>query len=99
MIQEVANALWNAVGRERITQETAQEALRDSDDLQLNLYEFNWADSSDELAIACQLDMTIYDAAYLLLSKKMNTQLITADDKMYKKAKDKFRVLHLKDYV
>ena len=98
-MQEVANTLLEAIKRGRITQESAQEALRSSDDLQVNLYKFNWAESSDELAIASQLKVTIYDAAYLFLSEKMNIQLITSDDKMYKKAKGRFQVLQLKDYV
>jgi predicted nucleic acid-binding protein len=99
MTQEVAYALWAAVKLGRITQEDAQKALSNSDELQINLYDFNWKEASGELAIAFRLDLTIYDAAYLFLSEKMNTQLITADDKMYKKAKGHFKVLHLKDYV
>ena len=99
MTQEVANALWVAIKLGRITQEDAQKALSSSDELQIKFYDFKWTEVSAELAIANRLDLTIYDAAYILLSEKMNTQLITADDKMYKKAKDHFKVLHLKDYV
>jgi predicted nucleic acid-binding protein len=99
MTQEVANALWAAIKLGRMTQEDAQKALLSSDELQINLYDFNWMEASGELALACQLDLTVYDAAYLFLSEKLNAQLITADDKMYKKAKGSFKVLHLKDYV
>ena len=45
------------------------------------------------------MDLAVYDAAYLFLSEKMNTKFITSDDKIYKKAKGHFRVLHLMDYV
>lgn len=98
-IQEVANAFWTAKKLGRITQEDAQKVLMSSDELQINLYDFSWAEASGELAIACQFDLTVYDAAYLFLSEKMNIQLITADDKMYRKAIGHFKVLHLKDYV
>ena len=99
MVQEVTNALWKAIKLRRITQEDAKEALKNSDDLQINFYEVNWAEASDELSIASKMDLAVYDAAYLFLSEKMNAKLITSDDKMYQKAKGHFRVLHLKDYV
>jgi predicted nucleic acid-binding protein len=99
MVQEVTNALWKAIKLRRITKADAQDALKSSDDLQINLYEFNWTEASDELAIANKLDLAVYDAAYLFLSEKMKAKLITADDKLYQKAKGQFRVLHLKDYV
>ena len=99
MVQEVANSLWKAIKLGRITQEDAKEALKIQMTYNINFYEFNWAEVSDELAIAIKMDLTVYDAAYLFLSEKMNAQLITADDKMYQKAKGHFKVLHLKDYV
>ena len=99
MVQEVTNALWKAIKLRRITQEEAKEALKNSGDLQINFYEVNWAEASDELSIASKMDLAVYDAAYLFLSEKMNAKLITSDDKMYQKAKGHFRVLHLKDYV
>ncbi len=99
MVQEVTNALWKAIKLRRITQEDAKEALKNSDDLQINFYEVNWAEASDELSIASKMDLAVYDAAYLFLSEKMNAKLITSDDKMYQKAKGHFRMLHLRDYV
>jgi len=99
MVQEVTNAMWRAIKLRRITQESAQKALKTLDDLQVNLYEFNWTEASEELTIASKLDLAIYDASYLFLSEKMNAKVITADDKMYQKANGHFRVLHLKYYV
>jgi predicted nucleic acid-binding protein len=99
MVLEVGNSLWKAIKQKRITQEDAHEALRTLDDLQISLYELNWSDVSTVLTLAGKADLTIYDASYLFLSEKIQAQVITADDKMYQKAKDNFRVLHLKDYV
>lgn len=99
MVHEVANAVWKAIKLKRILREDAQEALKTFDDLQITLYELNWTEVSRELAIANKLDLTIYDTSYLFLSDKIKAQIITADDKLYEKAKGHFRVLHLKDYV
>ena len=98
MVLEVANAVWRAIKLGRITQETAQRAVKRLGDLHINLYDLNWSEASDILAIASKLDLAIYDTAYLFLSEKMDIKLVTADDKMYKKANGQFQVLHLKDY-
>jgi predicted nucleic acid-binding protein len=37
------------------------------------------------IAIALELDITVYDAAFLSLAKKLNTQLLTLDEKLAKK--------------
>ena len=99
MVQEVTNAVWRALKLKRITQETAQNALKSLDDLQISFYELKWSAACDELEIATKLDLTIYDSSYLFLSEKLDAKVITTDDKMYQKAKNHFRVLHLKDYV
>jgi len=99
MIHEVANSLWKAIKLKRITQEDAFRAMKDLGDLQINLQEQYWTEASREFAITIKLDITTYDAAYLALSEKMNAPVITADDKLYEKAKGHFKVLHLRDYV
>ena len=99
LIHEVGNSLWKATKRKRITPSKACKALESMNDAQVILHEFSWADASIILTIASQMDVTTYDASYLFLSEKMNAQLITADDKMYQKAKGKFKVIHLQDYL
>ena len=99
MVQEVTNAIWRALKLKRITREIAKKALESLDDLQINFYELNWTDASEELSIASKIDLTIYDSSYLYLSEKTKAAVITADDKMYQKTKDHFRMLHLKDYI
>jgi len=97
-IQEVANSLWKALTRGRILQADAQEALKLLQGMQIDLHEFNWIEISEAINIACKLNLAIYDASYLLLSEELKNQLITADDQLYQKAKDHFKVLHIKDY-
>lgn len=99
IMHEVANSVWKALKRKRIPEEKGQETLRFLDDLQVPLHELNWNEVSEVLTIASKLDITVYDACYLFLSEKMEAQLITADEKLYQKAKGRFEVLHVKDYV
>ena len=66
--------------------------------MQIDLHDFNWLEISEALNIACKLNLAIYDSSYLLLSEKLKTAVITADDQLYQKAKDHYKVLHIKDY-
>ncbi len=97
-VQEVANSLWKATTRGRILQEDAQEALKNLHGMRIELHEFNWAEISEAIGIACKLNLAIYDSTYLLLSEKLNTQLVTADDQLYQKAKEDFKLMHIKNY-
>ena len=96
---EVGNALWRAVKLGRIIEEDAQEALKALNDMRIELHESDWVQASQGLSIACKLDLTIYDASYLALTDKTKAQFITADNKLYEKAKKHFGVLHLKNYL
>lgn len=99
IMHEVANSVWKALKRKQIPEEKGQQALKFLDDLQVPLHELNWNELSEVLTIANKFDITVYDACYLFLSEKMQAQLITADEKLYQKARGRFEVLHLKDYV
>ncbi len=68
-------------------------------------YGFNAMVIKDEvrekmLEIAINHDISIYDASYIALAEKFNTQLITADEKISKKLPKNLRmhVLNLKNY-
>lgn len=99
IVEEVANALWRAIKLERISKEDAQETLKALNNMRIELHELNWAQASQELSIACKLDLTVYDATYLFLTNKIKARLITADKKLYETAKERFRILHVKDYL
>jgi predicted nucleic acid-binding protein len=98
MVEEVANSLWKAVKRNRISQKDAQEALQTLNDVNIQLVVVDWAQASEVLEIACKLGLTVYDAAYILLAHQTEACLVTADDKLYEKAKGQSQVLHLKDF-
>jgi len=99
IVLEVANALWKAMKLGRILEEDALEALKTLDDFHITLHELNWAEVSSGLSLARMLDLTIYDASYLFLSDKLKAQIITADDELFDKAKEQFRLVHIKDYM
>ncbi|MEM3696827.1 MAG: type II toxin-antitoxin system VapC family toxin [Candidatus Bathyarchaeia archaeon] len=98
VVEEVANALWRAIKLERISEKDAKMALEALGDMKIELHETNWAQASHELDIACKLNLTVYDASYLLLTNKTKTSLITADKKLYENAKHHFKIMHIKEY-
>jgi predicted nucleic acid-binding protein len=98
VVQEVANSVWKAIKRGRIIQADAHEALKVLQGMRIDLHEFNWVEISEALDIASKLNLPIYDASYLLLSEKLKTEVVTADDQLYQKAKVSFKVLHIKNY-
>ena len=99
IVEEVGNSLWKAVKIGSLTEKAADEALKALGHTGIDLYELDWTQISQTLRIACQLDLTVYDASYLFLAKKIDAQVVTADDKLCRKSKGHFEVLHVKDYL
>lgn len=99
LMLETANALWVAVKQKRILHTDAIDALKFLQYTQIRLYEFDWSNISQNLAIACKVDIAVYDAAYLYLCNKLEAELITADNKLFENAKDYYKVKHIKDYI
>jgi len=99
VVQEVANALWRAVGLKRISEADAKEALEALNDMRIELHELDWAQSAEALSIACDLDLTIYDTSYFFLSNELKVPLVTADKTLYETARKRFKILHIKDYL
>jgi predicted nucleic acid-binding protein len=99
LLLEIANALWVAVKQKRILQADAIDALKFLQDTQLRFYEFDWTIVSQSLAIACKEDIAVYDAAYLYLCNKLGAEMITADNKLFEKTKEHYKVRHIKDYI
>jgi predicted nucleic acid-binding protein len=95
---EVTNVLWKAIKFKRISQQDAEEALKVLGNLKIDLYDFDWTETSQILKVGCELDCAIYDAAYLFLSLKLNAPFITADNKLYAKAKKHFNILPINQY-
>ena len=93
---EVTNAVLQAVRRERITLETAQEILTAFEDLMIPLEPVS---PPQVLLMAQRFDRSAYDAAYLALAERLDTQFITGDRRMYQAVSPELAwVLWLADY-
>ena len=77
---EVTNAVLQAVRRQRITLETAQEILAAFEALMISLEPVSPA---EVLAMAHRFDRSAYDAAYLTLAETLSTQFITGDRRLF----------------
>lgn len=98
IIYEVGNILWKASKTKRIAPEDAEKALNALTDMTITLHDLKWKDISEGFNMASALDLTIYDIAYVFLSNKLQTTLITADEELYARARKQSKTLHLKDY-
>ena len=65
--------------------------------LGLNIQTISWSDLAEILTIASKTKLTVYDAIYLHLSKRMKAKLITADSKLKKRGKSVAATILLKD--
>jgi predicted nucleic acid-binding protein len=95
---ELTNVLWKAVKLKRLQKQDAVEALSILNDIQITLCETDWIDASQIINIAFDIDCAVYDATYLFLTDKLKAKFITADEKLYEKAKTDFQVIHAKDF-
>jgi predicted nucleic acid-binding protein len=80
---ELGNALWRSVLKRRMSHSAADSALLTMLDLDipvLNSGEF----ISDALAIAVNHGRTLYDSIYVALAKSVQSDLITADERLAK---------------
>lgn len=95
---EVGNTLRRASKMQRISPDDAKEALMVLTSMKIALYDLRWRDVAEGFNVASTLDLTIYDATYILISKRLQVPLITADDQLYERAKATTKLIHIKDY-
>ena len=77
---ELANGVWQAERRGRISAEEGAAILTAFEDLGIALQPVAWP---DVLALARQFDRTAYDAAYLALAQALGQELITGDRRLF----------------
>jgi predicted nucleic acid-binding protein len=77
---EVTNAVLQAVRRQRITLELAQEILTTFEALAIPL---DTVSPFQPLVLAHRHNRSVYDAAYLALAETLDTQLVTGDRRLY----------------
>lgn len=77
---ELANAVWQAERRGRISTAQADEIIQAMAGLQIGILSLDWAEM---LPLACRFNRSAYDAAYLALAEKLGEPLITGDERLF----------------
>lgn len=77
---ELANGVWAAAKRERLSMKVARDALRNLVDCEVETRE---PDLEKVLEIALKHRVAAYDAAYVALAKSLGVDLWTADRPLY----------------
>jgi predicted nucleic acid-binding protein len=96
IVYEVANAVWQAERRGRISNAQADEVLRAVSGLDIELIPPSWGEG---LALARKFNRSAYDAAYLAAAEEHGEKLITADERLYHAVHPPLKwVLWLGDY-
>ncbi|MCS7264098.1 MAG: type II toxin-antitoxin system VapC family toxin [Armatimonadetes bacterium] len=96
-LREVANALWVAYRRGRITEEEARIGWQSF--LQLDLNILPDPPLGDVLDFSLRHNLPVYDSIYILLAQQENCPLLTADEKLFQTVADQLPFLQwLGDY-
>jgi predicted nucleic acid-binding protein len=81
---EVGSILWKKVRRSELSSQEAQSLLNDLSGVGVEAVSMR-ALVSDAHALAVRTGITVYDAAYLTLAVRLETQVITGDDRFARK--------------
>ena len=82
LLYEVASVILKSVSAGVLKLSDGIEALKAMGRLGLNIQTISWSDLAEILSIASKTKLTVYDAVYLHLSKRMKAKLITVDSKL-----------------
>jgi len=94
---ELASVLLKAVKRSVLKAVDGIEALKAVGSLGISLAPVLWEEVAEVFEAANSTSLTIYDAAYLWLSKKLDAPLVTADEKLCKKGGRIAKIISLQD--
>ena len=94
---ELASVLLKAVRKGVLKTVDGIEALKAVGSLGIDLAPVLWEEVAEIFEVADSTSLTIYDATYLWLSKKLNVPLVTADEKLCKKGERIAKIISLQD--
>ena len=81
---EVGNALWKKTRRGELSPEDAQPLIDDLSTVGVEVVSMR-ALVSDAHMLAARAGITVYDAMYLTLAVRLETQVVTGDDRFARK--------------
>jgi predicted nucleic acid-binding protein len=93
---EVANALNTYTRRRGVDPGDAAEALKAFAILPLTYVDTDWDALVEAFEVSISIDLAVYDAVYLILARRSDAALVTMDDEIVSKARDRFEVKNLK---
>ena len=83
-IPAVGNAVWKKMRREEVTADEARRLVADLERVPVESIAMRTL-LSDAVALAIEADVTVYDATYLTLAVRLDTEVITGDDRLARK--------------
>jgi predicted nucleic acid-binding protein len=97
LVYEVGNALWRLVNKLRVLEAAfAVNSYSSFLRLPINYIEIDEMHARETLRIAVDLDLPLYDAAYVALSRRLDRPLVTCDDEIIRKTRRTLHPIHLK---
>ncbi len=81
LFAEAANTIWKKVRRQELSAEQGQPLVTDIGRVAVEIVSCR-ALAEDAYALANATGRTVYDAMYIALAVRLNTRLITADDRL-----------------
>ena len=96
---EVGNALRTAAARKEISEEESEEAYEAFLGFKLDVDNMELDDFLGALALSNRRNISIYDAAYIWLSKKLAAPLLTADAKQMEAANNETIARHVREWT
>jgi len=94
---EVTNALTKYAARGLLKVEQLVQGFQIFREIAITYSDEDWQLIEEALNASTTMDLSIYDAIYIVLAKKLNATLITADGKLVDKIKLEMDVLNIKD--
>jgi predicted nucleic acid-binding protein len=96
---EAGNAIWKKVRRGELTREDGRQLVADMSRVGVEAVSMRGL-LTDAHAVAVATDITIYDATYLTLAVRLETEVITCDERFARKlAEHPLLGLHVRSVV
>ncbi|MGQ9640599.1 MAG: type II toxin-antitoxin system VapC family toxin [Candidatus Bathycorpusculaceae bacterium] len=98
LVYEVGNTLWKSVKGSFMSLEEAGEKFSYFLELRIDSIRLSGAEHREVLEWGVKNNATYYDSVYVKSCMKVGGTLLTADDILYKMARETVPTVHLKDY-
>ncbi len=88
IVYEVSSAIYKAIKNKILKAQDGVKALKAISSIGLNLVQISWHDAAEILELATSTGLTVYDSAYLWLSKMLKAKLVTADKELRRRGEN-----------